>query len=143
MPNKVEAIQNIASPKTRKQLRSFIGLINYYRDMWIHRSELLAPLSRLTSNTVPCKWTPVEQEAFEKIKRSSARKPFWLSLIFPNLLLSTQMPVTPSLELSSHKTINQLLFTAESLIPRRRATPLQKENSCPLWKLLRSLETSF
>ena len=30
MPNKVKAIHNIAPPKTRKQLRSFIGLINYY-----------------------------------------------------------------------------------------------------------------
>ena len=46
MPNKVEAIHNIAASQTRKQLRSFIGLINYYRDMWIHRSELLAPLLR-------------------------------------------------------------------------------------------------
>ena len=31
---KVEAIMNIATPKTRKQLRSFIGMVNYYRDMW-------------------------------------------------------------------------------------------------------------
>ena len=37
---KVEAIKNIAPPKTRKQLRSFIGMINYYRDMWPKRSHL-------------------------------------------------------------------------------------------------------
>ena len=30
---KVEAIKNIATPKTRKQLRGFIGMVNYYRDM--------------------------------------------------------------------------------------------------------------
>jgi hypothetical protein len=44
--NKVEinAILNIQAPKTRKdyQLRQFIGIINYYRDMWFRRSELLA-----------------------------------------------------------------------------------------------------
>ena len=45
LPNKVEAIKNIAPPKTRRQLRRFIGMINYYRDMWSKRSELLAPLS--------------------------------------------------------------------------------------------------
>ena len=38
LPDKVEAIENIAVPTTKKQLRSFIGLINYYRDMWKHDS---------------------------------------------------------------------------------------------------------
>jgi hypothetical protein len=30
MPNKVEAILNIKAPKTRKELRQFIGIVNYY-----------------------------------------------------------------------------------------------------------------
>ena len=30
---KVQAIQAIKTPKTRKQLRGFIGMINFYRDM--------------------------------------------------------------------------------------------------------------
>ena len=34
IPNKVEAIQALTVPKTRKQLRQFIGMINFYRDMW-------------------------------------------------------------------------------------------------------------
>ena len=34
---KVEAITKIATPTTRKQLRRFIGLVNYYRDMWSKR----------------------------------------------------------------------------------------------------------
>ena len=59
---KVEAIHNIQVPKTRKQLRRFIGMINYYRDMWPRRSDLLAPLTKLTSKTVPWKWTAVEQK---------------------------------------------------------------------------------
>ena len=32
LPKKVSAIQKIATPKTKKALRSFIGLVNYYRD---------------------------------------------------------------------------------------------------------------
>ena len=32
--DKVESILNIVDPTTKKQLQSFIGLINYYRDMW-------------------------------------------------------------------------------------------------------------
>jgi hypothetical protein len=42
LSKKVEAILNIAPPETRKQLRGFIGMINYYdRDMWIRRAHTL------------------------------------------------------------------------------------------------------
>ena len=41
---KLEAMQNINPPKTFKQLRSFIGMINYYREMWRSHSELIAPM---------------------------------------------------------------------------------------------------
>ena len=45
IPKKVEAVQALAVPKTRKKLRQFIGMINFYRDMWQKLSELLAPLT--------------------------------------------------------------------------------------------------
>ena len=43
--DRIEAIKNIAVPTTKKQLRTFIGLISYCRDIWQHRSEILTPLS--------------------------------------------------------------------------------------------------
>ena len=49
IPNKVKAIQAPPNPKPRKQLRQFIGMVNFYRDMWQKRSELLATLPALTS----------------------------------------------------------------------------------------------
>ena len=52
IPKKVEAIQSLAVPKTCKQLRQFIVMINFYRDMWQKRSELLAPLTALTFENV-------------------------------------------------------------------------------------------
>ena len=52
IPKKVKAIQALAVPKTRKQLRQFIGMINFYRDMWQKRSELLAPPTALTSKNI-------------------------------------------------------------------------------------------
>ena len=39
----------IAPPKTKKELRHFIAIINYYRDMWVKLSESLAPLASITS----------------------------------------------------------------------------------------------
>ena len=32
--DKVEAIKTIAVPTPKKQLRTFIGFANYYRDIW-------------------------------------------------------------------------------------------------------------
>ena len=55
-------------PKTIKQLRGFIEEINYYRDMWVRRSEILAPLTNLTSKDAKWEWTDVHQQAFDKIK---------------------------------------------------------------------------
>ena len=69
LPKKVAAILNIATPKTHKELRRFIGIINYYQDMWVHCSDALAPLSALTSKNVKWTWTPKHQEAFVKVKQ--------------------------------------------------------------------------
>jgi transposase InsO family protein len=71
---KVEAITKIATPTTHKQLRSFIGMVNYYRDMWPKRSHLLAPLSALTSSKAKWNWTEECQKSFDQIKAMIARE---------------------------------------------------------------------
>ena len=81
LSKKVEAINNLAAPKTRKQVRSFVGMINYYRDMWIRRSEVLAPLTALTSVNAKWQWTDLEQNAFDTMKRILARE---VLLSFPD-----------------------------------------------------------
>jgi transposase InsO family protein len=78
---KIEAITNMAPPTTRKQLRSFLGMVNYYRDMWIHRSDILAPLSGMTSESTKFVWTDVQQQAFDKIKQIVSRE---VMLAFPD-----------------------------------------------------------
>jgi hypothetical protein len=71
---KLEAIMKIDTPKTRKQLRSFIGMVNYYRDMWSQRLHLLAPLSSLTSAKAKWDWTTECQNTFEDMKRLIAKE---------------------------------------------------------------------
>ena len=74
MKNKVAAIMKIAALTNRKELRSFIGVINYYRDMWIRRSHMLAPLASLTSKTTKWEWGPQQDAAFQMVKRVIARE---------------------------------------------------------------------
>ena len=56
--------------KSTKKVREFIGIVKYYRKMWNRRSNLLQPLTVLTSNMVKFKWTDGEQKAFDDIKRA-------------------------------------------------------------------------
>jgi len=79
--DKVKAVLKIAEPKTRKELRSFIGMANHHRDMWVRRSHVLAPLAALTSKTTKWKWEPQHQKAFAMAKRIIAKETL---LAYPN-----------------------------------------------------------
>ncbi len=45
--NKVQAILTIQLPTNVKELRHFLGMVQYYRDLWARRSIMLAPLISL------------------------------------------------------------------------------------------------
>ena len=53
-------------------MQAFIGVINYYRDLWARQPHLLHPLTALTFLKVNFKWDDVEQKAFDEIKRTVA-----------------------------------------------------------------------
>ena len=75
-----EAIQRLLAPHTVRDVRSILGIIQYYRDTWPHRSHTLVPISELisTSNLTdeaskkdklcPVKWNSTCQKAFDEIK---------------------------------------------------------------------------
>jgi len=73
-PKKVEAILKMQAPKNKRQLRRFLGMVNYYRDMWKRRSHILAPLTTLSGKSATWKWTDDCEKAFESIKRTIARE---------------------------------------------------------------------
>ena len=44
---KIDAILALNSPTKEKELRTFLGMVQYYRDMWKSQSKMLAPLTDL------------------------------------------------------------------------------------------------
>ena len=74
LTSKVEAIARIAPPKNKRELRRFIGIVNYYRDMWIRRSHVLAPLAKLTSKDAKWVWSELENRSFQKMKAIIAKE---------------------------------------------------------------------
>ena len=72
---KVQEILNIEPPKTHKQLRGFLGMVNFYKNLWPRRSVILQPLTALTgkSKNTTLLWTEECQAAFEEIKTLMAQ----------------------------------------------------------------------
>ena len=65
---KVESIVNITPLKNKKQVRAFISLANYYRDMQARWPHLIQPLTIFQSEKGTFKWKNVEQKEFDDIK---------------------------------------------------------------------------
>ena len=57
------------TPTTKHKLWQFLGMVNYYRDMWQKCSEVLAPLTALSSKLRKWEWTDIHQKAFNDIKQ--------------------------------------------------------------------------
>jgi hypothetical protein len=79
--NKVQAILALNLPKNVKELRRFLGMVQYYCNLWAKRSEMLAPLTDIVgecgqtkvtkakgTKKVPWHWDEVHQKAFNAIK---------------------------------------------------------------------------
>ena len=74
-------ILKMQPPKNVKKLRSFLGLVNYYRDMWPRRTHVLAPLTAMTGKT-PFIWEAQHQQACDTMKSINAAD---MLLAYPNL----------------------------------------------------------
>ncbi|KAH0819481.1 hypothetical protein GEV33_003310 [Tenebrio molitor] len=59
----------VPAPKTRKQLRAFLGLCGYYRRFCEKYSHATAPLTRLLRKDVRWCWATNEHTAFERTKK--------------------------------------------------------------------------
>ena len=88
-PKKIEAMQRVLPPTNAKQLKRFLGMINFYRDVFERRSHIMAPLNDLAAEcgkrkgkkAAKWKWERVHQEAFDNCKEMLANE---VKLAFPD-----------------------------------------------------------
>jgi hypothetical protein len=74
-PKKVEAVQTWPVPKNVHDIRSFLGLVNYFRKFIEHYSEIAVPLTNLTKKLHPWVWIGRCQDAFELLKQKMIEAP--------------------------------------------------------------------
>ncbi len=84
---KARTILALNPPNNVKELRHFLGMVQYYQDMWARHSEMLAPLTDLVgecgktkttkknkTKKKPWQWDPIHQQAFDNVKAAIAKE---------------------------------------------------------------------
>lgn len=77
-PDKISTVQTWPQPKNITDVRSFLGLANFYRRFVKDYSRIALPLTELTKDTTPWRWGPEQQVAFEALKRALCSPPVLL-----------------------------------------------------------------
>jgi hypothetical protein len=75
--DKLEKIRNALPPRTKKEVRSFIGLASYYRRFIPHFSAIALPLTDATKKSCPnvVEWTEACDQAFKTLKERLTSSP--------------------------------------------------------------------
>ena len=71
-PQKIEAIVSAPMPQNVQELRSFLGLVNYYGKFIRNMSFITQPLNHLLGKSIPWKWTAECKKAFDELKEKLA-----------------------------------------------------------------------
>ena len=66
---KVDAVKNARAPTNVSELKSFLGMINFYGKYLKNLSVVLAPLHVLLRKGTQFKWKPEQEKAFVKAKQ--------------------------------------------------------------------------
>ncbi len=95
-PKKVQVILVLNPPNNVKELRHFLRTVQYYRDMWVRHSEMLAPLTDLVGECGEIKttrmnktkkkswrWDLIYQQAFDNVMAAIAKETV---LAYPDFL---------------------------------------------------------
>ena len=93
--DKVSTIMAIPSLTNKKQVQSFIGMINYLPKFSTRLSEFVEPIRELSKDKVPFNWGPEHQAAFTHMKKEIASAPV---LAYYNLKKQTTLQTDASVK---------------------------------------------
>ena len=87
-PKKIEAVQKYPVPADLKSLRSFLGLVSYYRRFIPQFSVIASPLHALTRKEAEFIWTDECQASLERLKTLLTGAPLLSYPDFPQLFFA-------------------------------------------------------
>ncbi len=143
-PKKVQAILTLNPSNSVKELRHFLEMVLYYRDMWARHSETLAPLTVLVgeygekkttrmgkTKKKPWRWDPIHQQAFDNVKAAIVKETV---IAYPDFLKPFEIYTdASSTQLGAVITQNNrpIAFFSRKLSKMQQKSVSQKLNSWP------------
>jgi hypothetical protein len=106
---KIEAIKSWPIPATLTQLRSFLGLAEFYRCFVRDFSTIAAPLNDLTKKGVPFYWGVTQEYSFNTLINKLTHAPLLQLPDFSKSLSLNVMQVELKLVVCCYKKVNPLL----------------------------------
>lgn len=81
--SKIEPIQNVQKPRTKKLMKKFLGFTGFYQKFIPRYSDLTAPLSDKTKKSFPNKlhWSQNDEKCFDDLKNALMTEPI---LVLPD-----------------------------------------------------------
>lgn len=73
--DRVDAIINIKSPKNKKELQIFLGMVNYLRKFVPNLANIMSPMRELLKINVEWLWTEIHEKSFNDMKNCIAKAP--------------------------------------------------------------------
>ncbi|XP_077962421.1 uncharacterized protein LOC144410313 isoform X1 [Gasterosteus aculeatus] len=139
---KVEAILSWPRPKTKRQVKSFLGLVGYYQRFIPRYATMAAPLHDLTRKRGPdkVKWNTEANGAFECLRQALCTKPVLVTPAFslPFLVHTDASEVGLGAVLSQVRDGEEhpVMYISRKFLPNERAySTVEKEALAIKWAL--------
>jgi ribonuclease HI len=78
-PSRVEAIQTLSLPRSKKEVQAFLGKINFLRRFVSNFAELVKHITTMLRKGNEVKWTAEPRESFTQIKKALTEAPVLIS----------------------------------------------------------------
>ena len=137
---KVKAIVEAPRPETKKQVKSFLGMIGFYRKFVPNFAEIALPLTELTKkgspNRVP--WEDVHQRSFESLKSYMVSSPILrlpeLQKVFILRTDASNTGIGAVLLQESNGVVFPVAYASKKLLPREtRYSVIERECLALVW----------
>ncbi|KAK7930573.1 hypothetical protein WMY93_006968 [Mugilogobius chulae] len=140
--DKVEAIRNCPRPRTKKEVRSFLGLTGWYRRFVPQFATIATPLTALTAKNQknPVNWTEECEAAFQTLKEFLCSAPVLRSPDFTKRFLvqvdASAVGVGAVLAQGNSGEERPILYLSRKLLPREaKYSVVEKEGLAIKWAL--------